>query len=247
VTLVPEIVDPPEEPAEFSPDGILRWSPVAGADVYEVRMYRDSSLVAFAEALGPLRITQYHVTSLTPGTTFYVQGIGQPTYTKAAQYGSAGRLRAVIHLSMRNGPSLHELLHAWANFIVPTGIASHWNFSSSGGGQLGAYDGNTFTDLRGGPYQASNGRAGSTGFGTVANGGNTVPYSDLELYLMGMCAADGVPVLHVASNPVWVDGGNGLQRRWFHHADDRQHHCHTRAERSVRGNVSQELQGVPSC
>ena len=62
-----------EELEAFGPSGTLRWNAVAGADVYELWIYRDAARVAFAEASGPVRITQYQITSLTPGTTYYVQ------------------------------------------------------------------------------------------------------------------------------------------------------------------------------
>ena len=32
-----------------------------------------------------------------------------------------------------NGPSLHEILHAWANFAVPMAVGAHWRFSSANG------------------------------------------------------------------------------------------------------------------
>jgi hypothetical protein len=105
---------------------------------------------------------------------------------------------------------LHELAHAWANFAVDTGLPAHWNFSSSGGGQLGGFDGQTLQDLGGGRYQATNGKPGFTTFGQNANGGNSVPYSDLELYLMGMRAAAGTPDLLVANSPAFVDPANGI-------------------------------------
>ena len=44
--------------------------PIAGLLSF---IYRDTLLVAFAETSGPVRITQYQITSLTPGTTYYVQ------------------------------------------------------------------------------------------------------------------------------------------------------------------------------
>ena len=56
-----------EELEAFGPSGTLRWNAVAGADVYELWIYRDAARVAFAEASGPVRITQYQITSLTPG------------------------------------------------------------------------------------------------------------------------------------------------------------------------------------
>ena len=62
-----------EELDAFGVGGTLRWTRVQGADVYELWVYRDATLVAFAEASGPVRITQYQLGSLEPGRTYYVQ------------------------------------------------------------------------------------------------------------------------------------------------------------------------------
>ena len=49
-----------------------------------------------------------------------VRGTGVPV----SVYGPAGTLKGTIHMPYRTailrGPMLHELLHAWANFAVPT-------------------------------------------------------------------------------------------------------------------------------
>ena len=62
-----------EELDALGTSATLRWTAVQGADVYELWVYRDANLEAFAEASGPVRITQYQITTLTPGTTYYVQ------------------------------------------------------------------------------------------------------------------------------------------------------------------------------
>jgi hypothetical protein len=62
-----------EEIEALGPSATLRWTAVQGADVYELWIYRDAALVAFAETSGPVRITQYQITSLIPGTTYYAQ------------------------------------------------------------------------------------------------------------------------------------------------------------------------------
>ena len=58
-------------------------------------------------------------------------------------FGSEGTLKATIHMPYRTailrGPMLHEFLHDWANFVVPTSRGSHWGFSSAHG-QLGGFD-----------------------------------------------------------------------------------------------------------
>src|SRR5512137_1940843 len=81
-----------EELEAFGPSGTLRWTAVAGADVYELWIYRDAQLVAFAETSGPVRITQYQITSLTPGVTYYVQ-----VYARVnGQYTAGGALPLTV-------------------------------------------------------------------------------------------------------------------------------------------------------
>jgi plastocyanin len=144
-----------------------------------------------------------------------VAGIGQAQFDSTALFGSAGRLRGVLWFpsadSLLNGPALHEIAHNWANFIstsdVP-GLGPHWGFSS--GGQLGGFDPQTFTDLGGGQYRATNGNPSATGFGLNANGGNSIPYGELELYLMGLRAPAGVPDLIMARGGAFVSGSPGV-------------------------------------
>lgn len=137
-----------------------------------------------------------------------VTGIGLPLFDNSAIYGSSGRLKSFIWLpkrsSLKNGPSLHEMMHNWANYLIdsrallpdntsPGGLkeykfgaqnGSHWGLSSAGG-QLGGFD-QLKTDVDGEnnkyqgilsyhPYWFQN-----------ANGGNSIPFSNLELYLMGL-------------------------------------------------------------
>ncbi|MDE0109166.1 MAG: leucine-rich repeat domain-containing protein [Bryobacterales bacterium] len=115
-------------------------------------------------------------------------------------YGSSGKLRGVVQFpynqGLRRGPALHEFQHAWANYTVPTASPSHWGFSSANG-QLGGFDGADLVDLGGGQYSAGS-------FGTIANGGNSVPYSPIELYFGGFVAAEQVPDLWVATDGRWV-------------------------------------------
>ena len=89
------------------------------------------------------------------------------------------------------GPSLHELMHNWANFNInttcfdPFGPGSgsydfipHWGFSGCGG-QLGGFDQSTLVgNVGGNPNQYTAGINGHAGFGQFANGGNGLPYSN---------------------------------------------------------------------
>ena len=116
------------------------------------------------------------------------------------RYGSAGKLKGVIHFpdnrALLDGPALHEMLHAWANYAVPTATESHWGFSSADG-QLGGFDIANLVELGDGRYAAGE-------FGTFANGGNRPPYSPIELYFAGYLPPEEVPDLWVAADGEWV-------------------------------------------
>ena len=147
--------------------------------------------------------------NLYSGRLFRVQnqikGLGLPIYSNNTEYGSSEeKLKAVIHVanlySISYGPMLHEIAHLWGNFLFtakgiwPSGevsLPSHWGYSNVGG-QLGGFD--QWKHLGGDLYEASlNSVKG--GFGGIANGGNSVPYAPIELYLMGMIDAQKVPTV----------------------------------------------------
>ncbi|GHT43767.1 hypothetical protein AGMMS49965_18230 [Bacteroidia bacterium] len=133
-----------------------------------------------------------------------VKGIGRIAYSNAAAWGSAGKLQSVMYFPMYNaislGPSLHELAHNWAAYICPTfdvggkRYDGHWGVSNAGG-QLGGFKYvKKIEENSGGvtgktKYQASMKSDFSGGFGENANGGNSLVYSDIELYLMGLKSA----------------------------------------------------------
>ncbi|GHV09731.1 hypothetical protein FACS1894162_0960 [Bacteroidia bacterium] len=133
-----------------------------------------------------------------------IAGIGSAIFNGTAAWGSAGKLKSAMYFPCYNaiaqGPTLHELCHNWAAFIVPTfapdntDYSGHWGVSNAGG-QLGGFNYVRTVETNSGgvagktKYQASMKSDFSTGFGTNANGGNGVKYSDIELYLMGMKSA----------------------------------------------------------
>jgi hypothetical protein len=161
--------------------------------------------------------------SLPANAAFYGQyrpvrndttGLGQSLFNHTTDFGSAGALQGVIDLTtsdgLLGGPSLHEILHRWANYFpeINGGDPTHWGFSSVGG-QLGGFQYGTLQDLGNGTYQAS-GPGGHSTFGTIANGGNSIPYSPLELYAMGLInATDVTEPIQVAQGAAFVgDSGN---------------------------------------
>ena len=143
-----------------------------------------------------------------------VDGIGRPVDT-FRQIESTDHLKSVIHLNYYNaleyGPSLHEIMHEWANFVVPTTNRSHWGFSSANG-QLGGFD---LADL----VEHSPGKYSAGRFGANANGGNSVPYSPIELYLAGFVPPSEVPDLWVAKDGAWTDETDESGNRIFTASD----------------------------
>jgi hypothetical protein len=125
--------------------------------------------------------------------------------------------------ALSQGPSLHEILHGYTGAVqgtlrslVPTTVPAHWGFSSVGG-QLGGWSSSTLRPLADGLWQASRpdpqaaGLAQQQGwFGEVANGGNSVPYAPLELFLMGLLPAAQLPPVTYAEAPEWVDPARGI-------------------------------------
>ena len=140
-----------------------------------------------------------------------VRGTGVPV----SVYGPAGTLKGTIHMPYRtailSGPMLHEHLHAWANWAVPTAREAHWGFSSANG-QLGGFDLDNLVNHGGGRYSAGR-------FGTYAAGGNSVPYSPIELYFAGFIPPWEVPDLWVAKDGQWTDEQDASDN-WIFSASD---------------------------
>lgn len=130
-----------------------------------------------------------------------IQGLGNGSYDNSGSYGSYGGLKSIIYMPRTeyvvNGPFLHEIAHTWGNKgFIPTTVGGHWGYASTAG-QLGGFD--ELVELGGNLYK---GRLGDNdGFGTFANGGNSIPYGNLELYLMGLIGPDDLENIQVAVNP----------------------------------------------
>lgn len=128
--------------------------------------------------------------------------------------------------TIANLPTLHEIAHEWGNLgLVPNAADfAHWGFSSVGG-QLGGFSDGTLVQVNGTQWQAkgpgntclANATMSElsqcqprTSFGTFANGGNSIPYSKLELFSMGLIPAAQVPDVRVALDGAWVDAAKGI-------------------------------------
>ena len=104
-----------------------------------------------------------------------VKNIGIAPFTKAGEYGSGGKLKSAVWMTLnRLGIFEHELAHTWGAFTAPSlGLSDedhHWSSLSDVGGVL---------------------QVGS------ANGGFWAPLSPLELYLTGLVPPSQVSPLHV--------------------------------------------------
>ena len=140
-----------------------------------------------------------------------VEGIGAPLYDNTAQYHSEeGRLKGIMHFAYRsaiiNGPTLHEIAHYWANKFrfdyddgngYRLGSGSHWGELSfyGGKGQLGGSYAPTLKAYNY-TYEGKNNRSwilqSAEYYGWNANGGNSIGYNDVELYLMGLLEKSAV-------------------------------------------------------
>ena len=145
------------------------------------------------------------------GVSNNVEGIGKSIYDYSSDYGSSGKLKAVMQLTgleyIKYGPALHEIAHQWANFALPTHsvdapgsnltsypYGSHLGFTGgSTKGQLGGFEQSTLVENGNNSYTVDE-------FGPFANGGNGIPYNELELYLMGM-----IPVSSVSNFDMFTD------------------------------------------
>ena len=128
-----------------------------------------------------------------------VQGIGLDIFFDDG-WGSAGKLQGVIFFQYFGvwfdplgtftslGTLIHELMHRWANYIVPPYPPdAHWGFNNQGG-WLGF--GSELIDLGDGKFSV--GRWPTTT--------NPVVYSPIELYLAGFIPPGDVPDLTIAED-----------------------------------------------
>jgi hypothetical protein len=148
-----------------------------------------------------------------------VRGIGVDIYDHTSAYGSDGKLKGVMHFAYRGavlkGPTLHEISHYWANKFRNfeakedgtdgyfLGKSGHWGYTGffGGKGQLGGFDA-TKDDFRFENEEFARSEANwklysAKDFSWNANGGNRIPYNDVELYLMGMISKSEVKDLLV--------------------------------------------------
>jgi len=136
-----------------------------------------------------------------------IKGIGKPLYNSCKKFGSQGKLQSIIHITqsrgMTNGTALHELMHRWGNYVLPSYSFdsqggqkrdySHWGVSSANG-VLGGFELNKKDTMTMNAFKANFSK--NPYFSTNHN---HTKYSPIELYLMGMIPKDEVPPLTVYS------------------------------------------------
>ena len=140
-----------------------------------------------------------------------INGLGLDQYDYSSNYGSSGKLKAVMQLTglsfLQSGPALHELMHNWGNYSLPSenvdeigsnltsySYYGHWGFTGgSSQGQLGGFNQSSLESLGSNQYSVDP-------FGAFANGGNSVPFNEFELYLMGMIPLSSVNTFDLFKN-----------------------------------------------
>lgn len=130
-----------------------------------------------------------------------VQGIGVSIFSDSSSWGSAGELEGVIHIPnfLGHGVLIHEVMHKWANFVIPLPFGAHWGFSSANG-VLGGFDIANLVNQGDNRYTAGTfGHAGA--FGNI--------YGPIELYLAGLILPEDVPDILVAEDGKWLLGDQG--------------------------------------
>ena len=158
-----------------------------------------------------------NVNSLQPGGItggFYasvkndVQGIGLPIFANNGSWGSTGKLQGVVFISyyqpyhptigysaFRQNLLQHELMHRWANFIVPSSYGSHWGFMSPGG--VLSPNISEIIDHGGGKFSAIPSDRSKSAYApaTILN--------PIELYLAGFIPPENVPNFQIAEDAKW--------------------------------------------
>ncbi|MBN2357464.1 T9SS type A sorting domain-containing protein [candidate division KSB1 bacterium] len=135
-----------------------------------------------------------------------IQHIGVPIFDETAQYRSAGYLHAVIYHSFGYGAILeHEVGHMWGMRLgVGLGLLQyaggpldrygHWRAEADINGQMSCFvDGKTIVDNGDGTWRLN------------PQDPIYMPYSPLELYIMGLLPANEVPPVHILFDPDYSD------------------------------------------
>ena len=172
-----------------------------GQAIYEV-VADDYDVIAF---VGNDKTTQVEYAGMSVQISNDVAGLGQPIWSSASCYGSAGRLRGIVSFptmdnvlnvwpeGFTDSSFTHELLHLWGGAdLLPIQerlngevIGGHWGVSSVDG-YLGGFSSNSLKVGIDGSYKAYP-------FSGIGNSGTYAPLGHLEKYMMGILPASEVP------------------------------------------------------
>ena len=156
------------------------------------------------------RLLHYHSRTKNFNPTYFpvsndVEGIGLPISSNSKS-GSSGRLQGMIRLASyrmmaHRGVVSHELMHRWANYIIPSSSGGHWGFSSANG-IVGGFDIADLIDLGEGQFAVRGVYRGGGTFNKDGHGPDR--YSPIELYLAGLMPAEEVPDIWVGEDVEWA-------------------------------------------
>lgn len=132
-----------------------------------------------------------------------IEGIGRLDFDDTVGVGSRGRLQGIMHFpnwdAIERGPVLHEIMHTWANYVIPSMSRSHFGFSNVHAQTGGFRDGQP---VRQPEFDRDDGKAwlvpGIEWWRVASGSGESGPYSPIELYLAGLIRIDEVPDLRAA-------------------------------------------------
>ena len=131
-----------------------------------------------------------------------VQGIGKPIFADGQMWGNTEELQGVVYINtydhewggdIVNGVLLHELMHRWANFVVPPDV--HWGFIDQPC-ILDGYDISTMIDYGDGKFSHE-------------FSGPSFTYCPIELYLAGFIPPQDVPDFRIAVDAEWTFNEEG--------------------------------------
>lgn len=136
-----------------------------------------------------------------------VQGIGKSIFADGQMWGNTKELQGLVYINtydhewggdFSNGVLLHELMHRWANFVIPP--YPHWGFKSADC-MLDRYDISSMKDHGGGTY--------SVDFAVPS----FQRYCPIELYLAGLIPPQDVPDFRIAVDGEWSfdEAGNVIE------------------------------------
>ncbi len=157
----------------------------------------------------------------TPVRRAALPSVGLPRAFADARYGDHPHLRGAVGVNFTaagNGPTLHETLHHWATFLDARfgfgrdrdqGFGAHWGVAGIYG-QHGGFDPATVRCANPAgmappcmPDADGVTRVSTASFGPNANGGDSLAYAPIELYLMGL-----VPRAEVLASVLVFDGAH---------------------------------------